>query len=115
MNLPTIRTMKRGEVWWVMASAAATGGEVRKRRPGVIVSNDAANEHANRVQVVPVSSKTAKLYPCEAIITIQGRAGKAMADQVATVAKERLDGHMDTLSADEMRQVEKALRLQLGL
>ena len=38
-----------------------------------------------------------------------------MADQVATVAKERLDGHMDTLSADEMRQVEKALRLQLGL
>jgi mRNA interferase MazF len=106
--------MKRGEVWWVMASVTA-GSEVRKRRPGVIVSNDAANEHANRLQVVPVSSKTEKVYPCEALVTIQGRAGKAMADQVATVDKKRLDGHMDTLSAEEIRQVERALRLQLGL
>jgi mRNA interferase MazF len=59
--LLTIRMTRRGEVWWVTA-AATTGGEVRKRRPGVVVSNDAANEHANRVQVVPVSSKTEKLY-----------------------------------------------------
>ncbi len=107
--------MKRGEVWWVTASVAAIGGEVRKRRPGVVVSNDAANEHANRVQVVPVSSKTQKLYPCEALITVDGRRVKVMADQVMTVAKERLDGHMDTLASEEMRQVERALRLQLGL
>jgi mRNA interferase MazF len=106
--------MKRGEVWWVTASAA-TGGEVRKRRPGVVVSNNAANAHANRVQVVPVSSKTEKLYPCEALITIQGRTSKAMADQVTTVAKERLAKYMDTLSVEEIRQVETALRLQLGL
>jgi mRNA interferase MazF len=78
--------MKRGEVWWVKA-APTTGGEVRKRRPGVVVSNDAANEYANRVQVVPVSSKTEKLYPCEALITVESRRVKAMADQVTTVAK----------------------------
>ena len=112
--MPTIRTMKRGDVWWVKA-ATATGGEVRKRRPGVVVSNDAANAHANRVQVVPVSSKTGKLYSCEALITVQGRASKAMADQVTTVARERLAEYMDRLSAEEMRQVEIALRLQLGL
>lgn len=114
MHLLAICTMKRGEVWWVKATVT-TGGEVRKRRPGVIVSNDAANEYANRVQVVPVSSKTEKLYPCEALVTVHGHSGKAMADQVTTVAKERLDGHVDTLSPDEMRRVEQALRLQLGL
>ena len=57
--------MRRGEVWWVTFPHTA-GGEVRKDRPAVIVSNNAANQHSNRVQVVPVSSKLDKLYPCEA-------------------------------------------------
>ena len=41
--------MNRGEVWWV-SFASAQGDEIRKRRPAVIVSNNAANRHLNRVQ-----------------------------------------------------------------
>jgi mRNA interferase MazF len=81
--------MRRGEVWCV-SFAGSSGGEVREFRPAVIVSNDAANQHANRVQVVPISSKTAKLYPCEARVTVAGMESKAMADQIMTVSKERL-------------------------
>jgi mRNA interferase MazF len=106
--------MRRGEVWRV-SFAGSSGGEVRKTRPAIIVSNNAANQYANRVQVVPLSSKTHKLYPCEAVVTIDGAESKAMADQIATVSKERLIELLGTLTPHDLRSVEMAIRIQLAL
>ena len=106
--------MNRGEVWWV-SFGRVMGGEIQKRRPSVIISNDAANRFLNRVQVVPLTSTTQRLYPSEAYVEIQGRRRKAMADQIATVAKERLSKRMGRLSASDMSLVEQALRVQLAL
>jgi mRNA interferase MazF len=93
----------------------AVGTEVRKTRPAVIVSNDASNAAMRRVQVVPVTSNVEKLYVFESPVTVRGKPGKAMADQVMTADKLRLKRRIGKVSAPEMLGIERALRIQLGL
>lgn len=106
--------MTRGEVWWVEFDPSV-GSEIRKKRPAVIVSNDAANRNLARVVVVPLTSNTGRLYPSEAVVTAGGQSSKAMADQIMAADKSRLSSQLGELSKADMLAVEDAIKVHLAL
>ena len=105
---------QRGEVWLVSFDASI-GGKIQKTRPTVIISNNTANALLNRVQVVPISSQTERLYPAEAYVVLNGERRKAMADQIATASKRRLHRRLGSLGTEDMAAVGRAVRTQLDL
>jgi mRNA interferase MazF len=106
--------MKRGEVWWINFDPSV-GGEIRKQRPAVIISNNAAKQFLNRVQIVPLTSSVGKLYPSETYVTFRGKKAKAMADQLTTVSKKRLINPVGSIYSTEMEGIGRAVTIQLDL
>jgi mRNA interferase MazF len=111
--------MRRGEIYYADLSPTV-GSEINKRRPVLIVSNDANNRAANTVTVLPVTSNISRVYPFEILLPPKEsglpKPSKAQAQQIRTISKERLRGNaLGRLGAALMHQAEEAMRLHLDL
>lgn len=115
--------MLRGEVR-LTDLESVRGSEADKRRPSVIVSNDRANAAAQRsgrgvVTVVPVTSNGARIFPFQTLLPAEVTGlrveSKAQAEQVRSVAVERVGAVLGVLPAQVMTQLDDALRLHLRL
>jgi mRNA interferase MazF len=115
--------MRRGDIVAVDLEPVR-GAEADKRRPAVIVSNDMANATATRldrgvITVVPVTSNTERLFPFQVLLTAAEtgleRDSKAQAEQVRSIAIERVHGRLGVVPQGRMDELDEALRLHLAL
>ena len=115
--------MRRGEIR-VVDLDPSRGAESDKRRPAVIVSNDGANvtaAHLGRgvITIVPVTTNVARVYPFQVLLPAAGtglrRTSKAQAEQVRSVAVERIGERVGVLQPDLLAELDEALRLHLAL
>ena len=101
--------MTRGSVWWVEFDPAV-GSEIQKTRPAIIVSNDTANRFLARVVVIPLTSNVSRVYPGEAVVTVNGNERKAMTDQIMSADKSRLKDKIAELSDTDLLSIEAAMK-----
>jgi mRNA interferase MazF len=115
--------MLRGEIWQVHFDPSR-GSEASKSRPAVVVSNDRANTTAGRlgrgvVTVVPVTSNVVTVYPFQVLLpaATSGLAvdSKAQAEQIRSVAVERMRRRLGRISPTELAQLDDALRLHIEI
>lgn len=105
---------RRGEIYWVNLDPAV-GGETKKRRPAIVVSNDIGNELSSVIMIAPITSKIRQVYPFEVKIFLAGKTGKIMLNQCRAVDKSRLNGKIDTADQEVMASVEEAIKIVFGL
>jgi mRNA interferase MazF len=113
MNFP-----KRGEIYLISLNPVI-GSEIGKSRPGLVISNNRNNEFAETVTIIPITSKTSKIYPFEVFIP-EGAGGlakdsKAKCDQIRTISKRRLIKYLGTLEELYLKEIEKATLIHLGI
>jgi mRNA interferase MazF len=115
--------VRRGEIRWVDLDPVV-GSESNKRRPAVIVSNDGANSTAERlgrgvVTVVPVTSNIARVYPFQVALSSASTGlehdSKAQAEQVRSIAVQRIGSRIGDLPTEVLAELDEALRLHLAL
>jgi len=109
---------KRGEVFLVCLDPTV-GSEINKTRPALIISNDINNKFADTVTVLPITSRTGKIYPFEVAI-LTGESGlpkksKVKCNQIRTIDKKRLVRSLGRVSFEKIREIEDALRIHLDI
>ena len=110
---------RRGDIFWVNLDPTV-GSEIRKRRPAVVVSNDAANKRYHQVTVIPLTSQRVETVEPFQVFIDESESGlsrdsKALAEQIRTVSKLRLAGRAGHLQPETLQRIESAIKVHLDL
>jgi len=109
---------KKGEIWFVSLEPVV-GHEIRKTRPALVTSNDRNNLFAETVTVLPITSKTEKIYPFKVFLPREEahlpKDSRVKCNQIRTVDKKRLIHFVSALLPEKLEKVEKALLIHLDI
>lgn len=106
--------MKRGEIYYI-TRRDTIGTEIKKSRPGVIVSTDELNHSSGVVEVVYLTAKPKKEMGTHATIHATGVTSTVLCEQIDTVSTDLVGAYCGTCTAEEMERIDYALLASLGL
>ena len=106
--------LRRGDIYWVNLDPAV-GSEIKKKRPCILIGATPINEARRTVVVVPLSSTGKPRLPLTIPLKCLGRQAVAVCDQIRAVDKSRLVEKIETISKDDLLELEKGLRQTLAL
>lgn len=104
----------RGDIYYIQPRRTV-GSEMRGARPGIIISNDVGNAHSEVVLVVYMTAKAKAPLPTHVAINSTNTPSLALCEQIETVSKKRIGNYMNSVTPEEMKAVEKALLLSMGI
>ena len=107
--------MKRGESW-----VAAGGGDFTGEPRPVVIIQDDRFEHSNSVTVCALTSDPTDATLFRVALSPSPENGifepcRVMVDKITTVRRERLSRRIGTLSAKDMREIDRAILVFLGI
>ena len=100
--------IKRGDLWWVCLDPTQ-GSEIKKTRPCLVLTSNTLNRLRKTVVVVPLSTAAQAHPPITLPVTCQNKSAVAIIDQIRAVAKHRFHSRIETVTADEIEAVCKAI------
>ena len=110
-------TYKRGDV--VLVSFIYTDESGAKKRPVLIVSSDAYNQHRQETVVTAITSNTDRVLIGDYLINRWKEAGLLCSSVatgiVRTIKKEMIVQKLGTMPADDLGEINKKLRISLSL
>ena len=110
---------RRGEVYLVDFDPTR-GAEIRKIRPALIIQNDVGNRHSPVTIAAAITSTVPPVLPPFKVFVGRSEAGLSadsviLLNQIRAVDKERLIRRLGKLRVRTLAQVDRALKVSLGL
>lgn len=107
--------IKRGDIYYIESGYATVGSEQRPGRPAIVVSNDRNNEHSSTLEVVYLTTQPKHDLPTHVTIRSTSRESTALCEQITSVAFERFGDYHGRITEQELRRIETAMMISLGL
>jgi mRNA interferase MazF len=105
--------VKRYEVRWAQLDPAS-GAEMAKTRPVVIVSLDALNARLQTVTVCPLTSQLHPDWRSRLVVRVARKSVEVAVDQIRTISKARLGSKLGVLSAAEASLLRRLITEMYG-
>ena len=115
----TEATVKRGDIFYADLSPVV-GSEQGGTRPVLIVQNDTGNRHSPTVIAAAITSQTGKARLPTHINIAGGSVGLSkdsiiLLEQIRTIDKKRLGEKCGEVDSATMREINKCLKISVGI